>query len=122
MNTAIKVTEFCSKQTTCVYVRFSTGTRFFFFFIAGASRKSLYHLVRRHGELLQLYVKLGLRSGLPAAKKKKNSTSHVTPIMTYIKDLSLCKAQKEAETKMSPFPLLLMPDDDIIGTGRASHG
>lgn len=44
---------------------------FFLFFIAGASRKSLYHLVRRHGELLQLYVKLGLRSGLPAAKKKK---------------------------------------------------
>lgn len=44
---------------------------FFFLFIAGASHKSLYHLVGRHGELLQLYVKLGLSSGLPAAKKKK---------------------------------------------------
>lgn len=36
---------------------------------------------------------------------KEKGTSHVTLIMTYIKDLSLCKSQKEAETKNVTFPL-----------------
>lgn len=90
------------------------------------------HLVSRHGELLELCVnlwvasrgggKLGLCSGLPAAKKTQTCDSNYD----LHKDLSLCKSQRERErergssqAEMSPFPLQLVSDDDIICTGRA---
>lgn len=96
--------------------------------VAGGSS----HLVDRHGELLELHVKLwvasrgggklGLCSGLPAAKKTQTCDSNYD----LHKDLSLCKSQRErgrSQAKKSPFPLQLMSDDDIICTGRAvSHG
>lgn len=52
---------------------------------------------------------------------------HVTPIMTYIKTSHYVSHRERkrgrSQAEMSPFPLQLMSDDDIMRTGRAvSHG
>lgn len=82
------------------------------------------HLVSRHGEFLKLYVKLwvasrgsgklGLGSLFPAAKQTQTCDSNY--------DLHNERDREKGGrswAEMSPFPLRLMSDHDIMCTGGA---